>query len=130
MKIAIAIKDRSNIAGHAGQASKWLLYDIDANSAGEPPPRPAVVELARTQVFHHFKDDGPHPLDGVGIMVAGSAGDGFIRHMNKRGTAVLLTSESDPSAVIAGILSGKSLPEAGFDVTTALCRLRDLFSRH
>jgi hypothetical protein len=63
------------------------------------------------------------------IMVAGSAGDGFIRHMAKWGAQVLLTGESDPAAALAKILAGEALPDTRFDVTTALCKLRDLFSR-
>jgi len=29
------------------------------------------VELTKEQLFHHVQDDGPHPLDGVEIIVAG-----------------------------------------------------------
>lgn len=130
MKIAIATRDWMSIAGHAGQASKWLLYDLSIAPPGQLQRWPTFIELSKSQVLHYFKDDAPHPLDGVGIMVAGSAGDGFIRHMNKRGTAVLLTGEKDPAAAVQGILSGQGLAEAGFDITTALCRLRDWFSMH
>lgn len=130
MKIAIATKDYANVASHAGQARKWLLYDLSGHKAGQLLPQPAFVELAKEEVLHHFQDDGPHPLDGVDIMVAGSAGDGFIRHMKKRGTDVLLTGERDPAAALTCILAGEALPDTRFDITTTLCKLRDLFSRH
>jgi hypothetical protein len=93
-------------------------------------PPPAQVELAKDQILHSFQDDAPHPLDGVEIVVAGSAGDGFVRHMKKRGADVLLTGETDPSAALTRILSGEPLPDQRFDITTSLCKLRDLFSRH
>ena len=48
----------------------------------------------------------------------------------KRGTEVLLTSESDPAVAITRILAGEALPDPRFDITTTLCKLRDLFSRH
>ena len=80
--------------------------------------------------MHHFEDDGPHPLGGVDIVVAGSAGDGFVRHMKKRGTEVLLTGETDPAAALTRIFAGETLPDQRFDVTTALRKLHDLFSRH
>jgi len=43
---------------------------------------------------------------------------------------VLLTDETDPAVVITRILAGEALPETRFDITTTLCKLRDLFSRH
>lgn len=130
MKIAIATKDWLTVSGHAGQARCWLIYDIAPSQAGGPLPAPERIELAREQVLHHFRDDKLHPLDGVAIVVAGSAGDGFVRRMQKRGAEVLLTGETDPPAALRRILAGEALPDQRFDVTTALCKLRDLFSRH
>lgn len=130
MKIALATKDYARISSHAGQCPHWLLYDLAAYRPGESLPEPRRIELARDLQLHYFQDDGPHPLDGVDIVVAGSAGDGFVRHMKKRGAEVLLTGEADPAAAIARILAGAPLPDTRFDITTALCKLRDFFSRH
>lgn len=130
MRIAFPTKDWNSISGHAGQARLWLLYDLTDLSPGAPLPQPSRIELTKEQLPHYFKDDGPHPLDGVELLLAGSAGDGFIRHMKKRGTDVLLTGETDPQAALAGLLAGEELPEQRFDITTSLCKLRDLFSRH
>lgn len=130
MKIAVATRDWVAVSGHAGKAETWLLYDLADHRAGAPLPQPARVTLTADQVFHYFKDDGPHPLDGVEIIVAASAGDGFLRHMKTRGTDVLLTGETDPAAALARILAGEALPDPRFDFTTTLCKLRDFFSRH
>lgn len=130
MKIAVPTRDWEAVGSHAGQARHWLVYDLADHREGRPLPTPARVELTKDQVFHHFKDEGPHPLDGVDVVVAGSAGDGFVRHMKKRGTAVLLTGESDPTRAIERILAGEALPDQRFDITTTLCKLKDLFSRH
>ena len=130
MKIAIATKDYAAVSGHAGQARHWLLYDLSGHRPEAPLPAPRRIELEGDQLLHYFKDDGPHPLDGIDIVVAGSAGDGFIRHMRKRGADVLLTGEKDPAAAIAAILTGDTLPDPRFDITTTLCKLRDFFSRH
>ncbi len=35
------------------------------------------MTLNQDQVLHHFKDHDPHSLDGVEIVVVGSAGDGL-----------------------------------------------------
>ncbi|NEW89655.1 MULTISPECIES: NifB/NifX family molybdenum-iron cluster-binding protein [Rhodopseudomonas] len=130
MKIAIPTKDWLTISGHAGQAPRWLVYDLAGHRAGEPLPAPARIELVKEQLPHYFKDDGPHPLDGVELIVAGSAGDGYVRHMKKRGADVLLTGETDPATAIDLIIKGEDLPDQSFDITTTLCRLRDLFARH
>jgi hypothetical protein len=50
--------------------------------------------------------------------------------MKKRGADVLLTGETDPTAALNRILAGEALPDQRFDITTTLCKLRDLFSKH
>ena len=130
MKIAIATKDFATVSSHAGQTRQWLVYDLTEHRANQLLPAPLRVDLEKEQVLHVFDDNAPHPLDGVDIVVAASAGDGFIRHMKKRGTEVLLTGETDPAVAITRILAGEALPDQRFDITTALCKVRDLFSRY
>lgn len=127
MKVAIATSNYLTVAGHAGQARHWLLFECQP---GMPIVEPQRVELSEGQLMHHFTDDGPHPLDGVEIMIAGSAGDGFLRHMQKRGANVLLTGESDPDVALRRVLDGEALPDPRWNPTLLLCKLRDLFSRH
>jgi predicted Fe-Mo cluster-binding NifX family protein len=128
MKIAIATKDNwSTVSGHAGQTRDWLVFDCEPD---QPIPEPQRVQLSTEQLPHYFQDDGPHPLHGVEIVVAASAGDGYVRHMAKWGAQVLLTGEIDPIVALKKILNGEALPEIRFDITTTLCRLRDLFSSH
>jgi predicted Fe-Mo cluster-binding NifX family protein len=132
MKIALPIKDSTppdlpQVSGHAGQSRLWWVYDC---TPGQPLPGAQIVTLDKAQVLHHFEDDGPHPLDGVEIVIAASAGDGFIRHMARRGAQVLLTGESDPQTALGKVLAGEALPDTRFDVTTTLCKLRDMFSRY
>lgn len=130
MKIAIATKDFAEVSGHAGQTRQWLLYDLTHHHSSRLLPAPRRIDLAKEQVLHVFEDDGPHPLDGVDVVVTASAGDGFIRHMRKRGADVLLTGETDPAVAITRILAGEALPDPRFDITTTLCKIRDLFSRY
>ena len=130
MKIAIATQDFTKVSGHAGQTRQWLLYDLTHHHSNRLLPAPRRIDLDKDQVLHVFADDGPHPLDGVDVVVTASAGDGFIRHMRKRGADVLLTGESDPAVAITRILAGEALPDPRFDITTTLCKIRDLFSRY
>jgi hypothetical protein len=119
--------DFETVAGHAGQSRRWLVFDWEPESA---IPEPWRVELEKRQVFHHFEADEPHPLDGVGLIVAQSAGDGFLRRMRRRNVEVLLTGERDPRRALERILAGEALPDPRFDVTLILCKVRDLFSKH
>jgi len=128
MKIAIATKnDWMQVSGHAGQTRDWLVFDCQP---GEPLPEPQRIQLSKEQLPHYFKDDGPHPLHGVALMIAASAGDGYLRHMEKWGAQVLLTGETDPLTALNKVIAGEALADTRFDVTTTLCKLRDLFSRH
>ena len=128
MKIAIATKGEfQQVSGHAGQTRDWLVFDCQP---GQTRHAVSPVTLTKEQLPHHFQDDGPHPLHGVAVMVCASAGDGFIRHMEKWGAQVLLIGETHPVAALEKVLAGEALPDPRFDVTTTLCKLRDLFSRH
>lgn len=128
MKIAIATNDNwTQVSGHAGQTCDWLLFDCQP---GAPLPVPQRVRLSKEQLPHHFKDDGPHPLHGVEVLIAASAGDGYIRHMAKWGAQVLLTGETEPLTALRQVIAGETLADTRFDITTTLCKLRDLFSKH
>jgi predicted Fe-Mo cluster-binding NifX family protein len=124
MKIAIASKDFAEVSSHAGQTRHWLVYDSDH------PETPERITLEKDQLIHYFKDDGPHPLDGVELVIAASAGAGFVRHMAKRGAEVILTGEKNAQRALAAVLAGQVLADVRFDPTTLLCKVRDLFSRH
>lgn len=123
LKIAIPTEDGLHVAGHAGQARQWLLYDAD----GVEPRR---IELDKPQVLHYWKDEGPHPLDDVDVMIATSAGDAFVRRMAKRGVTVHLTGERDAARAAATVRNGKALPKPPLNPHLLLCKLRDLFARH
>lgn len=127
MKIAIATDEFRTVAGHAGQASDWLLYDCRPDTG---PGTAQRISLERAQVFHHWASNSAHPLDGIEVIVARSAGDGFLRRMQKRGVAVLLTSETNAETALRCVLAGEALPDPRWDVSLLLCTLRDLFSRH
>jgi len=130
MKIAIATKDFLEVSGHIGKSTQWLLYDLTEHHSSRLLSPPRQITLERDQIFHVFEDDRPHPLDGVDIIVGASAGESFVRHMRKRGAQVLLTNQKDPTRAVTSIMAGEALPAPGFDITTTLCKVRDLFSKH
>jgi hypothetical protein len=82
------------------------------------------------QLPHYCKDDGPHPLREVSILVTASAGEGYFRHVGKWGAKVLLTGETNPKESVRKILTGEPLAEPRFDITTSFCKVIDMFSSH
>lgn len=130
MKIAVATRNFVEVSGHAGQCRSWLLYDLSNYESNPLLPAPRWVELPKEDLLHVFEDDRPHPLDGVDLAVCASAGDGFVRHMKQRGCDVLITGETDPAVAVIRIMAGEALSDPRFDITTSLCKQRDLFSRY
>ena len=126
MKIAIATRRFGRIARHAGQTRDWLLYDCP----GSTVPEPQRISLTKAQLPHHFCDDGPHPLDGADIIVTGSAGEGFVRRMAKRGTQVMITAERDPQVAATKLATGSPLAPPAINPLGFLCKIHDLFSKH
>ena len=130
LKIAVGTKQFSTIAGHAGRTRDWLLFEAENGIATANPPQAIVLEKAQLIHYYSAHGEGPHPLDGTRVVITGSAGEGFIRHMESRGARVILTGETDPGEAVRKVLAGEALAETRFDVTTMLCKVHDLFSRH
>lgn len=126
MRIAVATSDFAKVAGHAGRARKWLVYTVDGGSAGGPER----VELASDAVFHYAADGEPHPLDGVDAVIAQSAGDGFLRNMEKRGIRPVLTAETDPAKAVHDLLAQSLAPARARPIGALICKTIDLFSKH
>jgi hypothetical protein len=66
----------------------------------------------------NFRDnlaDGPHPLDEVQVLIAGSAEPGFVTRMKERGIVAVATAETDPCTAVAAYLAGTLKPAAPHD---------------
>lgn len=127
MRVAIATSDFAKVAGHAGRARKWLIYTVDGNGGTGAPER---VELSSDEVFHYAADGEPHPLDGVDAVVAQSAGDGFLRNMEKRGIRPVLTAETNPAKAVHDLLAETLAPARARPIGALICKTIDLLSKH
>lgn len=127
MKLAVTSKGFKEVTGHAGQAKEWLLFDIP-DDGGEWCV--SEVMLTREQTFHHFKDDAPHPLDGIVALIAISAGESFLRRMQRAGINAVLTAEANPKKAVADYLAQQLKPPKPRPIGELLCKLRDAFSEH
>jgi predicted Fe-Mo cluster-binding NifX family protein len=128
MKFAVATKDYRKVAGHAGQARRWVVF---SSQDGAPPVELERVELAAEMVFHVYREaQGPHPLDGVAALVFQTAGEGFLKRMGKKGIATALTSETNVARAAADFVAGTLKPPHPPGLMSLLCKVRDLFSDH
>ena len=108
MRIAVTSRNFRTITPHAGMTRRFLVYEAERGGA---PVEIDRLDLPKELAIHEYGDRGPHPLDGVDAVIAGSAGAGFIRHMAARGVKAVATSETDPVTAVAGYLAG-TLPLA------------------
>jgi predicted Fe-Mo cluster-binding NifX family protein len=126
LKLAVCSKDFTHVTGHAGQAKRWLLFA----RAGEGDWQVAEVTLTKAQTFHHFKDNGPHPLDGISALIAISAGESFLQRMRGSGIDAVLTAETDPHKAVKDYLAEQLSPPKPRPIGELLCRLRDSLPGH
>jgi predicted Fe-Mo cluster-binding NifX family protein len=107
MKIAVGSQNRKTVTGHAGRTRKFMVWEV---SPGAEPAEDGWIELPKELAFHEFHGDGPHPLDGVDVLIVGGAGPGFTRRLAARGIEVVQTSETDPAKAVRDYLHGTLAP--------------------
>lgn len=128
MKIAIPSPDYQSVSGHAGRAKHWLVFAVAEDGAVTGVER---IALPGHMVFHHVEhDDAPHPLDGADVVITLSAGDGFIKHMGKRGAQVALTAETDARRAVEEYLANTLPAPRPRPIGALICKTLDLFSKH
>ena len=111
MKFAVASQNFRTITAHAGKTRRFLLFQAEAGGA---PVETGRLDLPKEMAFHGFAGRS-HPLDGVDVVIAGSAGPGFVARMRERGIVAVATAETDPQAAVAAYLDGTRRTAAGHD---------------
>ena len=106
MKIAVTSQNFRTITGHAGKTRRFLVFAADGTEVREVER----LDLPKELSFHEFHGDAPHPIDGVGVLITASCGDGFIRRMAARGIQVVATAETDPATAVRLVSTGQPLP--------------------
>jgi predicted Fe-Mo cluster-binding NifX family protein len=111
MKFAVASQNFRTITPHAGKTRRFLLFEA---VRGSEPVETGRLDLPKEMAMHEFAG-GSHPLDEVQVIIAGSAGPGFIARMKERGIAAVPTAETDPRAAVTAYLAGTLAPTAPHD---------------
>lgn len=106
MKIAVASQNFKSVTGHAGKSRRFIIFDIDTPCGPEKVER---LELSVEMSVHEFSG-GSHPLDDMNVIIAASAGQGFIARMARRGVQVITCGEREPHKAVRAYLTGVVKP--------------------
>ncbi|GAB3386672.1 NifB/NifX family molybdenum-iron cluster-binding protein [Azotobacter armeniacus] len=108
--IAVAVDRQGRVADHAGRAQRWVVFDV---WPGQAPVHIYAIELEEQAVLHNWHvTDYPerHPLHGMDLAIAATAGEGVIRRLGERGVTLLTTGESDPEQAVKAWLANELPP--------------------
>lgn len=112
MKIAVTSQNFRTITQHAGKTRRFLIYEA---GPGQEPVETARLDLPSGQTFHDLPDRAPHPIDGVDVLICGSAGNRFLARMAERSIKAVVTSETDPVAAVKAYCAGTLKQGEGHD---------------
>lgn len=111
MKIAITSQNRREITGHAGRCRNFWIYEI-AEEAPQAVKDKQLLELPKEQSLHEHAGNGPHPLDGVDVLITGGMGGGMRQRLAGKGIRGITTPETDPDRAVADLLDGSLVEQA------------------
>ncbi|MDD4880946.1 MAG: NifB/NifX family molybdenum-iron cluster-binding protein [Gallionellaceae bacterium] len=102
MKIAVSSQNRKTVTGHAGKCRKfWIFEVLDCEVTDKQ-----LLELPIEETFHESHGAGPHPLDGINVLITGSMGEGMQGRLKQMGIVAVATAETDPDRAVAAWLDG------------------------
>lgn len=108
MKFAVTSQNFRTVTGHAGMTRRFLVFQA---SVPDEVAEVTRLDLPKEMAFHEFAG-GAHPIDGVDVLLTGSAGEGFHRKMAARGIRVVVTGQADPVQAVREVLAGRTTPPA------------------
>ena len=116
MRIAVTTQDFHTVCGHAGRASRFLIYELAPDGT---PAESGRLDLAEEQSIHATGGVGAHPIDGVGVLLSAGFGAHFVQVMARRGIQVAATDKADPIEAVRDFVTrsaaGTLLAPAGCD---------------
>lgn len=105
MRVGFTSQNFRTITGHAGRTRRFLVFDLTEDGAATEIER---LDLPVEMTMHQFHGTGPHPLDGLDVLVTKECGPDFRRRMARRGVSVVVSAEdTDPASVLRAIAEGR-----------------------
>lgn len=135
MRIAVASRDGETVSGHIGKCAQWIVYEVTPPSDAEGDGDVLIEEVERITlpkelIFHHYKDDRPHPLKTCSAVIGLSSGDNFKTKMQNRGIEPVMTAESDPQKAAVDYVRNTLLPPKPRPIGEIICKVHDAISRY
>jgi predicted Fe-Mo cluster-binding NifX family protein len=112
MRIGVTSQNFRTITAHGGKARRFLIYRHMTDGRIVEEDR---LDLPMEMSIHEFSRNAAHPIDGLDVLITGSCGDGFKQKLAARGIRVVVTSETDPEAAVAAVLTGAPLPPSAVE---------------
>ncbi|WP_018295163.1 NifB/NifX family molybdenum-iron cluster-binding protein [Mariprofundus ferrooxydans] len=128
MHIAVASRDGLTVAGHIGQCADWIIFDVAGTGADTAVQEVARITLPRELIFHHYRDDAPHPLELCSVLIGASAGESFSGKLRERGIRVVLTAERNPARAVSDYVNLALAPPKARPIGSLICKIHDRFS--
>lgn len=110
--IAVATCTDGRIASHAGRAHYWKVFDVWPDREPIEVYTLALADDACLHEWHVQEFPERHPLHGVDVVIASSAGDGVIRRLQTRGVVCLTTAAENPAQAVRDFLAQTLAPGA------------------
>lgn len=107
MKIAITSQNQRTVSGHAGRATRFVVYEVDNGKVIGKELIEVDKENTLHEFFHNARIPGKtHPVLKVDVVITGSMGPGFIRHMEEFDIEAIMTDEHELDVVVNKYLNG------------------------
>lgn len=110
MIVAVASQNFRTVTQHAGKTRRFILFEADPTGT---PSEIGRIDLPTGMAIHDFGESGPHPLDQANVIIAGSAGEGFVNRMTRRGIVTVLTDQLDPAEAVRQFALGYAVAPVG-----------------
>lgn len=118
MRIAVASQNFRTVTSHVGRTRRFFIFEA---MPGEPAREIDRLDMPKGMALHDYHGDGPHPLDSVEVIIAGSVGAGFVDRMAARGITAVATSMTDPALSAQAFAEGRLPPAAPHDHDEGSC---------
>ena len=131
MRIAVASRDGKSVAEHIGKCADWIVFEVTEDDSPESDyivTEAEHIKLPKALLFHHYKDDGPHPLQSCRAVIGASAGESFVKKMNRRGIEAVLTAEPNPARAVVDYVRENVTPPRPRPIGGLVCKIRDALS--
>lgn len=107
MKIVITSQNKRTVSGHAGRATRFVLFTLENGSVISKDLIEVDKENTLHEFFHNPRVPGnTHPVLEADVIITGSMGPGFVHHMDEFGIESVMTDERDLDDVVQKYLNG------------------------